>query len=111
MHIKFQTVNWDLIETTKHQGETGNAFWKTIHFHNLRIRVVEYSKGYLADHWCKKGHIVHCLEGDLVTELESGSKFSLTNGMTYVVSDGLSSHKSFSKNGVKLLIVDGEFLS
>jgi hypothetical protein len=111
MHIKFQRVNWNLIETIMYKGEAGNAFWKIIQFDGLRIRHVEYSKGYLADHWCKKGHIVHCLDGDFVTELESGDKFSLTKGMTYVVSDDLSSHRSFSRSGVKLLIIDGEFLS
>lgn len=76
----------------------------------LRIRVVEYSAGYLADHWCQKGHIVHCLEGDFVTELETGESTKLTKGMTYVVSDEMSSHRSVSTNGVKLLIVDGDFL-
>ena len=110
MHIKFQTVNWNLIETITYKGEVGNAFCKTIHFDGLRIRIVEYSEGYLADHWCSKGHIVHCLAGEFVTELESGNKFSLTKGMTYVVSDDLSSHRSFSEGGVKLLIIDGEFL-
>ena len=110
MNIKFQIVNWNLIETIKHTGQVGDAFWKTINFDGLRIRIVEYSKGYLADHWCKKGHIVYCLEGDFVTELESGSKFSLKKGMSYVVSDDLSSHRSFSAYGVKLLIIDGDFL-
>jgi hypothetical protein len=71
---------------------------------------VEYSAGYLADHWCKKGHIVHCLEGEVCSELESGGKTMLTKGMTYVVSDDLSSHRSSTVDGVKLLIVDGDFL-
>jgi len=76
----------------------------------LRIRMVEYSPGYLADHWCKKGHIVHCLEGEFISELETGEEFKLTKGMTYIVSDELSSHRSISKTGVKLLIIDGDFL-
>jgi len=76
----------------------------------LRIRLVGYSKGYLADHWCRKGHIVHCLEGEFVTELESGSNFYLTKGMTYIVSNELNSHRSVTENGAKLLIVDGDFL-
>jgi quercetin dioxygenase-like cupin family protein len=110
MKINFQTVDWDLIESTRHAGEQGIAFWKTLQFEGLRVRVVEYSKGYLADHWCQKGHIVHCLEGDFISELEDGSQFSLTKGMTYIVSNELSSHRSISKNGVKLLIIDGDFL-
>ena len=83
---------------------------QTIQFDGLRVRIIEYSAGYLADHWCQKGHIVHCLEGDFVTELETGEKTKLTKGMTYVVSDDMSSHRSYSKNGVTLFVVDGTFL-
>ncbi len=109
-NINFQTIDWSAIEKSVHPGETGEAFWQTLQFPGLRIRMVEYSAGYLADHWCRKGHIVHCLEGGFVSELETGEAFTLTAGMTYVVSDELSSHRSISKNGVKLLIVDGDFL-
>jgi hypothetical protein len=109
-NIPFQTIDWDQIPRTVHNGETGTAYWQTIQYEGLRIRIVEYSKGYLADHWCHKGHIVHCLEGEFISELENGEKFSLTTGMTYVVSDDLSSHRSYTENGVKLLIIDGEFL-
>lgn len=111
MKINFQTVDWNLIESTRYAGEQGIALWKTLQFEGLRVRIVEYSRGYLADHWCQKGHIVHCLEGDFITELEDGREFILTGGMTYIVSNELSSHRSISKNGVKLLIVDGDFLS
>ena len=86
------------------------AYWQTVQFEGLRIRIVEYSKGYVADHWCTKGHIVHCLEGDFVSELSNGQQFILTKGMTYVVSDELSSHRSTTVDGVKLLIIDGDFL-
>ena len=73
--------------------------------------MVDYSPGYMADHWCQKGHIVHCLEGEFNSELESGETFILSKGMTYIVSDNLSSHRSFTKNGVKLFIIDGDFLA
>ena len=109
-HILFQNIDWTAIEKVEHDGETGKAYWQTMQFNGLRIRLVEYTKGYLADHWCQKGHIVHCLEGDFVTELETGTSMKLTNGMTYIVSDELSSHRSVSEHGVKLLIVDGDFL-
>lgn len=108
--IPFQTIDWSQIENTEHKGLTGTSFWKTLQFENIRMRIVEYSSGYLADHWCLKGHIVHCLEGEFVSELENGSLFTLNKGMSYIVSDDTSSHRSFSKNGVKLLIIDGEFL-
>jgi hypothetical protein len=110
INIPFQTIDWTSIEKEEYKGESGSAFWQTIQFGGLRIRLVEYSKDYLADHWCQKGHIVHCLEGEFVSELATGENFLLTGGMTYVVSDELSSHRSVSKNGVRLLIIDGDFL-
>ena len=109
-NIPFQTIDWAKIPKTEHKGKTGVAYWQTIEFQGLRIRIVEYSEGYLADHWCEKGHIVHCLEGDVVSELKDGIKYVLTKGMSYVVSDKLSSHRSVTENGVKLMIIDGDFL-
>jgi hypothetical protein len=109
-NIPFQTIDWTKIPRTKYKGENGTAYWQTVQFEGLRIRIVEYSKGYLADHWCQKGHIVHCLEGEFVSELHDGNKFILTKGSTYVVSDELSSHRSYTENGVKVLIIDGDFL-
>ncbi|MES2278741.1 MAG: DHCW motif cupin fold protein [Bacteroidota bacterium] len=109
-NIPFQTINWDEIPKEEHAGDTGIAFWQTMQYPGLRMRIVEYSPGYLADHWCQKGHIVHCLEGAFESELQTGEVFSLTKGMTYIVSDELSSHRSIAKDGVKLLIIDGDFL-
>lgn len=109
-NISFQTIDWDKIAKTEHAGETGTSFWSMLQFDGLRVRVVEYSAGYLADHWCQKGHIVYCIEGAFTTELENGESFLLTKGMSYIVSENLSSHRSTSKDGVKLLIIDGDFL-
>jgi len=108
--VLFETIDWSAIEKTEHKGETGTAFWQTIQKDGVRLRIVEYSKGYMADHWCRKGHIVHCLEGDFISELDNGESFLLTKGMTYIVSDNVSSHRSTTTNGVKLLIIDGDFL-
>ncbi|MDD2303091.1 MAG: DHCW motif cupin fold protein [Prolixibacteraceae bacterium] len=109
-NIPFQTIDWSVVPKTEHKGETGTAFWQTIQLPGLRIRIVEYTAGYMADHWCRKGHIVHCLEGEFVSESGDGNHSYLTPGMTYVVTDELSSHRSTTKNGVKLLIIDGDFL-
>jgi quercetin dioxygenase-like cupin family protein len=109
-NIPFQTVNWDDVPKTIHPGTTGTAWWQTLQFKDLRVRVVEYSKGYLADHRCQKGHIVYCLDGEFTTEMESGESFNLSKGMSYIVSDDLSSHRSITSSGVKLLIIDGDFL-
>ena len=108
--IPFQIIDWNTISKTEHKGETGTSFWQTLEFDGLRVRIVEYGAGYLADHWCKKGHIVHCLSGEVITEHENGTKNILKEGMTYIVSDELSSHRSVAKTCVKLLIIDGDFL-
>jgi quercetin dioxygenase-like cupin family protein len=108
--IAFQIIQWDNIPKEEHAGGQGTSFWQTVQFPGLRIRIVEYSAGYIADHWCQKGHIVHCLEGSFSSELENGETFFLAPGMCYVVSDELSSHRSVSEKGVKLLIIDGDFL-
>lgn len=109
--IPFQVFNLESILPTEHAGTTGKAFWHTLQFPGLRIRIVEYSPGYLADHWCAKGHIVHCIEGEFISELNDGTQYTLTRGMTYIVSDDLSSHRSKTDTGVKLLIIDGDFLN
>lgn len=109
--IPFQTIDWESIPKAAYPGESGTAWWQTLQLGGLRIRIVTYSPGYLADHWCQKGHVVHCLEGAFITELEDGRSFRLEPGMSYVVADGESSHRSVSESGVKLLIVDGDFLN
>ena len=109
-NIPFQSIDWTKIPKTEHKGVTGVAYWQTKQYGGLRIRIVTYSKNYFADHWCEKGHIVYCLEGAFVSELKNGKKITLTKGMTYVVSDEVSSHRSITKDGVKLLIIDGDFL-
>ncbi|HPH45529.1 MAG TPA: DHCW motif cupin fold protein [Chryseolinea sp.] len=108
--ILFNTTDWDTIPATQHSGESGLAHWRTIQYEGLRIRLVEYSKGYKADHWCSAGHIVYCLEGEMISELSDGRTFMISKGMSYQVSDNVSQHRSHSKEGVKLLIVEGKFL-
>ena len=108
--IPFQTIDWKGVPRTEHKGETGFAYWQTLQFEGLRVRLVEYSENYKADHWCEKGHIVYCLEGEVINELKDGTQSILTSGMSYIVSDDLSAHRSITKDGVKLLIIDGNFL-
>jgi len=110
MNIPFQITAWENVPVTEHKGITGTAFWKTLQFEGLRIRVVEYSKNYKADHWCTKGHIIYCLEGEMDTHLADGRIMRLSKGMSYEVSDELSSHCTSSVSGVKLFIIDGDFL-
>jgi hypothetical protein len=103
----FTVTDWSTVPQTRHPGETGEALWRTINIGELRVRQVEYSPGYLADHWCDRGHVLYVLEGEVVSELKDGRKFTLTPGMSYQVSDfGDSPHRSFTSTGVKLFIVD-----
>jgi len=104
--IPFGTTDWASLEPTEHPGEQGVARWRTRRFGEVRVRVVEYSPGYLADHWCEKGHILLCLEGELRTELRDGRVLTLTPGMSYQVADGAEAHRSSTALGAKLFIVD-----
>ena len=90
----------------EHPGETGTGFWRTLMVGEIRVRMVEYSADYLADHWCSKGHILLCLEGELDTELADGKSFQLRPGMSYQAGDGEPPHRSATKAGAKLFIVD-----
>jgi len=104
--IPFGTTDWSGVESTEHRGETGHATWRTKDFGGIRVRVVDYSPGYRADHWCTKGHILLCLEGELHTELADGRTFVLTPGVSYQVADGAEPHRSYTPTGAKLFIVD-----
>jgi len=104
--IPFGTTDWSIVETTEHAGESGVAVWRTRHFGGIRVRMVEYSAGYRADHWCEKGHILLCLAGDLETELADGRTFRLRPGVSYQVADKAEAHRSFSPSGATLFIVD-----
>ncbi len=99
---------FDLANTLpeEHKGQTGTSFWRTVRKGDLRIRIVEYTAGYLADHWCAKGHVVFVLDGSFESELKDGSKYMLHKGMCYLVSDNTDEHRSYTKDGVRLLIVD-----
>ncbi len=109
--IPFEVTDWNMVSATTHPGETGVAIWKTLQLGGLRIRMVEYSENYMADHWCEKGHLLFVLDGEMITELKNGEQFHMKKGVSYQVSDELSSHRSFSATGAKLLIVDGSFLA
>ena len=102
----FTVTDWSKMEAVTHAGETGQAIWRTLDIADLRVRMVEYTPGYLADHWCSKGHILLCLEGELHTELTDGRTFVLTPGMSYQVADNAEAHRSRTSTGARLFIVD-----
>src|SRR4030042_5618078 len=104
--IPFGTTDWSKIERTEHKGASGMAYWRTQQFGSIRVRMVEYTPGYLADHWCVKGHILLCTDGELDTELEDGRRFKLSPGMSYQVADNGEAHRSSTSVGAQLFIVD-----
>ncbi|AWN23131.1 hypothetical protein DKM44_07740 [Deinococcus irradiatisoli] len=104
--IPFGVTDWASVPVTEHPGVSGTALWRTRHFGELRVRQVEYTPGYLADHWCSKGHILLVLEGELITELADGRVFTLTPGLSYQVADQAEPHRSRTDTGAKLFIVD-----
>lgn len=105
-HHPFETIHWSSIPKEEHEGISGFAYWQTKMQGEIRIRMVEYTRGYLADHWCSKGHIIFCIEGEMETELKDSRKFILSAGMTYLVGDNSDDHRSSSIKGCKLFIVD-----
>jgi quercetin dioxygenase-like cupin family protein len=104
--IPFQTVAWSQLEPTLHPGDPGTATWRTREIGNVRARMVEYSPGYVADHWCERGHVVLVLDGELITELRDGRTVVLGPGETYLVADGDGAHRSRSPRGARIFIVD-----
>ena len=104
--IPFGTTDWRTVEPIEHKGHSGTASWRTRNFGSVRVRMVEYSAGYVADHWCEKGHILLCLAGELETELADGRRFQLRPGMSYQVADKAEPHRSSTQTGATLFIVD-----
>lgn len=105
-NLPFGLTKWDQVEETIHPGDQGEAKWRTVTFNDIRVRMVDYSPGYVADHWCTKGHILLCMAGELHTELSDGRRFVLTPGVSYQVADDAEPHRSFTPTGAKLFIVD-----
>ncbi len=104
--LPFTTTDWKAMPTTEHPGESGVALWRTVEAGDLRVRMVDYSPGYVADHWCSRGHVLLVLEGELTTELQDGRVVTLTPGMSYQVAHDTAPHKSRTEVGAKLFIVD-----
>lgn len=105
-NLPFGITDWSAIPPERKNGETGWADWRTCQFGDIRVRMLEYSPGYRADHWCGKGHFLLCLAGELETELADGRRFVLTPGQSYQVADGAEAHRSATRTGATLFVVD-----
>jgi hypothetical protein len=105
-NVPFMVTDWSKISATEHKGKTGKAFWRTLEIGDVRVRMVEYTPGYVADHWCSRGHVLLVMEGELITELKDGRKFKMSPGMSYQVASDAEPHRSSTTGGAKLFIVD-----
>jgi hypothetical protein len=104
--LPITVTEWTEVEPSEHPGDRGVAFWRTKEFGDIRVRMVEYSAGYVADHWCSKGHVILCLGGSLEMELRNGRKLALKQGQSYEFGDGEPAHRSSTEEGAQLFIVD-----
>lgn len=102
----FQAIDWSKVESLQHHGDAGVATWKTVTFGDIRVRMVEYSPGYISNHWCSKGHVVYVLEGEFTSQQRDGKQIRLSAGMSYIVGDASDDHRSHTSTGAKLFIVD-----
>ncbi len=105
-NVPFHTTDWSTVPASEHPGEVGTATWRTIELGNIRVRQVDYSPGYVADHWCERGHVLLVLSGELITELRDGRRFVLPAGHSYQVADADGAHRSVSPRGARLFVVD-----
>ena len=104
--IPFQVTKWSDLAGERHPGDAGIATWRVKMHGDIRVRMIEYSPGYVADHWCEKGHILFCVAGELHTRLKDGRVVVLTPGMSYEVADGAEAHRSEAPHGATLFVVD-----
>ena len=105
-NVPYTTTDWSAIAPVEHPGETGTSFWRTFEAGNLRVRIVDFSAGYLADHWCPRGHVVLVMEGEITSELSDGTRTLMKPGISYQVSDDVAPHRSSTKTGARVFIVD-----
>jgi len=99
-------INWEKIETVELKGETGTSFMRIYEEGNIRLRMIEYSADYYADHWCTRGHIIHVIEGELIYEQKNGKTFSLIPGNSFQVGDNKDEHLVRTINGARVFLVD-----
>jgi quercetin dioxygenase-like cupin family protein len=104
--LPFTNIVWTDLSVTQSNGESGTAASREVTVGDMRIRLVEFSPGYKADHWCSKGHVVFVLEGELSTTLEDGRTFETRPGNLFVIGDDRDTHRAHTSSGAKVFIVD-----
>ena len=105
--VPFSVTEWEGVGQTEHKGIKGTSLWKTFEEGNIRARIVEYSPGFVSDHYCERGHVVLVLKGSLLLTMKKGDRFIIEEGCSFQLSDDASKpHSVSSEHGAKVFIVD-----
>jgi quercetin dioxygenase-like cupin family protein len=104
--VPFSNIRWPEMPLSEQSGAVGYALSQTVETGNVRLRLVTFSPGYEADHWCSKGHVVFVLKGQLSTVLQDGRKFLTLQGESFCVGDNDGQHRAETDRGATVFIVD-----
>jgi uncharacterized cupin superfamily protein len=106
--MPFTITDWSELPATRIQGQQGYTEWRAQDFGAIRVRLSEYSPGYVADGFCDTGHVLYVIEGEVEVELKDGRRFKMTPGQSFSVSDfGDAAHRCSSVHGAKFFVVEG----
>jgi quercetin dioxygenase-like cupin family protein len=101
------TIDWPKVPAVVQAGETGIATSRTVNLSDVTLRLVEYSAGYKADHWCTKGHILYVVSGNVVIEYDNEKRTNLSSGMSWHAPEGASTaHLLRCERAATVFIID-----
>ena len=102
-----EVMDWSNAPMSEHSGTTGQATQKTLRAGKVQMRMISYGPDYMAEAWCRKGHILFVVEGELTIEHENGRRCEVGAGMSYHVGDDYGSpHRVSSISGATIFVVD-----
>ena len=101
------STDWSSLVSESVEGLSGNSRSKSIKYGNIRMRTMEYSPGFEADHWCPRGHIIFVLEGEITIKLKDETEQKISKGMSFICGDNETNpHMVYSKKGAFVIIID-----
>jgi len=106
-NIPEQVTDWTQLPAIEVPGTSGVAKARTQDIGEAQLRLIEYSQGYLADHWCAKGHVIYVVSGTLAIEHQDGrAACALSAGMSWCVADEARAHRVRSDDGATIFVLD-----
>lgn len=106
-NLPIGAIDWSRVPAVVQPGETGTAAARTCDLGDIRLRLVAYSPGYKADHWCAKGHIIYVISGHLVIEHEDETRAVLSPGKSWHAPDNAGPpHRVLCEAGATVFIID-----